>query len=55
MLRSADGHYLVIDRWDSEADYDAFLDAHADEYGSRNQDATRLWLRERILGRFETA
>jgi heme-degrading monooxygenase HmoA len=55
MLRAADGHYLVIDRWDSEADYDAFLTAHADEYGSRNQDATRLWLRERILGRFETA
>ena len=55
MLRSAGGRYLVIDRWDSEADYDAFLDAHAGEYGSRNQDATRLWLRERILGRFETA
>ena len=55
MLRSADGYYLVIDRWDSEADYDAFLTAHADEYGSRNQDASRLWLRERILGRFETA
>jgi len=54
MLRAADGHYLVIDRWRSEADYDAFLAAHADEYGARNQAATRLWLRERVVGRFET-
>jgi hypothetical protein len=43
----------VIDRWRSAADYNAFLAAHADEYGSRNQAAERLWLRERVLGRFE--
>ena len=55
LLRAAGGHYLVIDRWDSEAAYDAFLTAHADEYASRNQDAARLWLRERPVGRFETA
>jgi heme-degrading monooxygenase HmoA len=54
MLRSAGGRYLVIDRWDSEAGYDAFLAAQADEYGARNQAAERLWLRERALGRFET-
>jgi heme-degrading monooxygenase HmoA len=53
MLRSADGRYLVIDHWRSAADYDAFLGAHADEYGARNRAATRLWLRERALGRFE--
>lgn len=53
MLRSADGRYLVIDRWRSAADYDAFLGANADEYGARNRGATRLWLRERALGRFE--
>jgi heme-degrading monooxygenase HmoA len=55
MLRAGDAHYLVIDRWRLEADYDAFLAAPADEYGARNQAATRLWLRERVLGRFETA
>jgi heme-degrading monooxygenase HmoA len=55
MLRGAGGHYLVIDRWDSEADYDAFLAAQSDEYGARNQAATRLWLRERVVGRFESA
>ena len=53
MLRGADGHYLVIDRWRTAADYDAFLAANADEYGARNQAAARLWLRERALGRFE--
>jgi heme-degrading monooxygenase HmoA len=53
MLRQDGGRYLVIDRWRSAAEYDAFLDAHADEYGARNQAATRLWLRERVLGRFE--
>jgi heme-degrading monooxygenase HmoA len=54
MLRSADGRYLVIDRWRSAVDYDAFLDAQRDEYGARNRAATRLWLRERFLGRFES-
>ena len=53
LLRGEGGRYLVIDRWRSEADYDAFLVAHADEYGARNQAATRLWLRERVVGRFE--
>ena len=53
MLRSEDGHYLVIDRWRAAADYDAFLEANADEYGARNQAAIRLWLRERALGRFD--
>jgi heme-degrading monooxygenase HmoA len=55
MLRAAGGHYLVIDRWDSEEDYDAFLAAQSDEYGARNQAATRLWLGERVVGRFESA
>jgi len=54
MLRGADGRYLVIDRWRSASDYDAFLTANADDYGARNQAATRLWLRERVVGRFET-
>ena len=43
----------MIDRWHAAADYDAFLEANADEYGARNQAAIRLWLRERALGRFD--
>ena len=54
MLRGADGRYLVIDRWRSASDYDAFLTANAGDYGARNQAASRLWLRERALGRFES-
>lgn len=54
LLRS-DGRYVVIDRWRAAADYDAFLDANAEEYGARNQAATGLWLRERALGRFDAA
>jgi heme-degrading monooxygenase HmoA len=53
LLRSGDGRYLVIDRWRSAADYDAFLDARRDEYAARNETAARLWLRERAVGRFE--
>ena len=56
LLRAAVGetvHYLVIDRWRSPAAYQAFLDAHADEYASRNEAAKRLWQAERTLGRFE--
>jgi heme-degrading monooxygenase HmoA len=52
----ADLHrYLVIDRWRSEAAYEAFLSAHADEYRRRNAAAERLYLSERALGRFERA
>jgi hypothetical protein len=36
-----------------EAVYQAFLDAHAEEYASRNETAKRLWTAERALGRFE--
>ena len=53
MVRGEDGRYLVIDRWRSAADYDAFLSANADAYGSRTQATMRLWLRERALGGFE--
>ena len=46
-------HYLVIDRWRSESAYDAFLAAQGPEYRRRNEEASRLYLRERILGRFD--
>jgi heme-degrading monooxygenase HmoA len=52
LLRSA-GSYLVIDRWRSEAAYDAFLAAAGDEYRRRNEAARRLWRGEQVLGRFE--
>jgi heme-degrading monooxygenase HmoA len=54
-LLRAGGRYLVIDRWSSLEAYERFLAEHADEYAARNQDAARLWRREEVLGRFETA
>jgi heme-degrading monooxygenase HmoA len=45
--------YLVIDRWASEAAYDAFLRAHDTEYRARNAAATPLYVDEQVLGRFE--
>jgi len=54
LLRSGD-RYLLIDRWSSRAAYEAFLSDHAEEYARRNEDATALWDREEVLGRFEDA
>jgi heme-degrading monooxygenase HmoA len=45
--------YVVIDRWRSEAAYDAFLAAAGDEYRRRNDAAAALWSEEQVLGRFE--
>jgi heme-degrading monooxygenase HmoA len=47
--------YLVIDRWRSEAAYEDFLRANADEYRRRSQETTRLYVSEQALGRFERA
>jgi heme-degrading monooxygenase HmoA len=44
--------YLLIDRWETEAAYDAFLQENADEYARRNADAERLYRAERVIGRF---
>jgi len=51
-LLGAGSEYLVIDRWESEPAYDAFLDANAEEYARRNREAAGLWLSERVIGRF---
>ena len=55
LLGSADGRYLVIDRWRSAADYEAFLAAHAAEYRARGEEAARLYVGETVIGRFETS
>jgi heme-degrading monooxygenase HmoA len=53
LWRGREGRYLVIDRWRSEAAYEAFLSAHADEYRRRSAAAERLYLSERALGRYQ--
>jgi heme-degrading monooxygenase HmoA len=53
-LLRRDGSYLLLDRWRSEAAYDAFLAAAGDEYARRNEAAKRLWRVEQVIGRFES-
>jgi heme-degrading monooxygenase HmoA len=55
LWRADDGRYLVMDRWRSAADYDAFLAAHASEPGAPTAPPPRLWRREQVLGRFDAA
>jgi heme-degrading monooxygenase HmoA len=52
LLRSGE-RYLLIDRWESRAAYDAFLEAHADEYARRGERGSGLWRSEEPVGRFE--
>lgn len=51
LWRRAD-RYLVIDRWRSEAAYEDFLRANADEYRHRSRQTTRLYVSEQPLGRY---
>ena len=55
LWRGSDGRYLLIDRWASEAAYEAFLDAHGEEYRRRSDEAERLYLSEEPLGRYHAA
>ena len=56
LWRAPEGRrYLLVDRWRSAADYDAFLAAHAEEYRRRGDSAQSLYRAERALGRFEPA
>lgn len=52
LWRGSEGRYLLIDRWSSEAAYEAFLDAHGDEYRRRSDEAERLYVSEQPLGRY---
>ena len=52
LWHGSDGRYLLIDRWSSEAAYEAFLDAHGAEYHRRSDEAERLYLSEEPLDRF---
>jgi heme-degrading monooxygenase HmoA len=49
------GDYLVLDRWDSNTAYEAFLDRHREEYERRGAKAEVLYRREEVVGRYETA
>ena len=48
------GRYLVIDRWESAAAYDAFAAANRDEYMQRVDDTAFLHQQELRFGTFES-
>ena len=55
LLRDAEspGRYLVVDRWDSREAYNAFVEAHREEYMRRVDDTAFLYEQELRLGTFE--
>ena len=54
LLRDAHhpGRYLTIDRWESEAAYQAFRSAHASEYAAIDARCEGLTVAERALGHY---
>ena len=55
LLRDVDtpGRYLVIDRWDSADDYNAFVTENQAEYVRRSDDARFYYDQELRFGTFE--
>ena len=53
-LLASDDDYLLIDRWTSEAAYEAFLAEHREEYERRSAEAERLYVREERVGAFSS-
>jgi heme-degrading monooxygenase HmoA len=47
------GRYLVVDRWASRDAYQAFVEAHRDEYMRRVDDTAYLYDSELRFGTFE--
>lgn len=47
------GRYLVVDRWDSREAYNAFVDAHREEYMRRVDETAFHYDSELHLGSFE--
>jgi heme-degrading monooxygenase HmoA len=47
------GRYLVVDRWDSGEAYNAFVEAHREEYMRRVDETAYLYEQELRLGTFE--
>jgi heme-degrading monooxygenase HmoA len=48
------GRYLVVDRWDTREAYQAFVDAHRDEYMRRVDETVFHYEQELRVGTFES-
>ena len=49
------GHYLTIDRWQTRADYQRFMDAFRTEYETLDTRCMRLTDADSKIGDFETS
>jgi heme-degrading monooxygenase HmoA len=47
------GRYLLVDRWDSRDDYNAFVEEHRQEYMRRVDESVFLYEQELRFGTFE--
>ncbi|MEX2210570.1 MAG: antibiotic biosynthesis monooxygenase [Gaiellaceae bacterium] len=56
LLRDAElaGRYLVVDRWESVEDYNAFVEANKAEFLTRIDDTRLYYEQELRLGTFES-
>jgi heme-degrading monooxygenase HmoA len=52
LLRAAEGHYLVIDRWDSEASFREFRERFKERYESLDRACEAVTLEETPLGSY---
>jgi heme-degrading monooxygenase HmoA len=48
------GRFLVIDRWDSSEAYNAFVEAHREEYMRRVDETAFHYIHELRFGTFES-
>jgi heme-degrading monooxygenase HmoA len=53
LLRAEDGSYLTLDVWRSQADFDAFMADHREEYESLDRSAEGWTSCEHRLGAYE--
>ena len=53
LLRAEGGDYLLLDRWDSAAAYEAFLAANREEYERRGRETAALYEGEERVGAFD--
>jgi heme-degrading monooxygenase HmoA len=53
LFRADDGHYLTLDVWSSQEDFDAFMAEHGADYEALNR-GTEAWTRsEHRIGSYE--
>lgn len=53
LFRAEDGSYLTLDIWRSRADFEAFLEAHGDDYEALDRSTESWTTAEHKIGDYE--